>query len=139
MKSTQAFATPIWIETSRQAQCSKSSLSSRRPLWTTLSYSKSRLCGGSSRNVITASDPLVLSEDNVQLVLDEAKNKLGSIFGNSSENRGVGITGDVEVASLDGPFVILRLKGRFWHKRADVVSNSSPLHILCLLVVFCSV
>ena len=31
--------------------------------------------------------------------------------------------GTVELAELDGPFVKLRLKGRFWHKRADVLAR----------------
>lgn len=67
--------------------------------------------------------PLVLSEENVNIALEEVVQKLGSVFGNSSENRDVGITGKVELASLDGPIVVLRLSGRFWHKRSDVVST----------------
>jgi len=51
--------------------------------------------------------PLVLSEDSVNLALEEVVEKLGSVFGNSSENRDVGITGTVELASLDGPIVVL--------------------------------
>lgn len=73
---------------------------------------------------IQAVDDMFLSEENVNVGLDEAKVKLGSIFGNSADNRNVGITGDAELASLDGPIVVLRLKGRFWHKRADVVRYS---------------
>lgn len=74
------------------------------------------------RPIIASSEPMVLSEGNVNIALEEVKTKLGSMFGNSVENRDVGITGDVECASVDGPVVVLRLKGRFWHKRADVVS-----------------
>lgn len=71
-------------------------------------------------------EPLLLSEENVNVALEEVKAKLGSMFGNNAENRDVGITGDVELASLDGPIVVLRLKGRFWHKRSDVVCYLTP-------------
>ena len=64
----------------------------------------------------------MLTEENISQALDEVKEKLGSVFGNNADNRDVGITGEVELASLDGPIVVIRLKGRFWHKRADVVS-----------------
>lgn len=70
---------------------------------------------------------MVLSEENIEVALLEMKQLLGSMFGNSSENLDVGITGDVEFVGLDGPIVVLRLKGRFWHKRADVVRAPSPL------------
>ena len=33
------------------------------------------------------------------------------------------VTGTVQLAELDGPFVRLRLQGRFWHKRADVLAR----------------
>lgn len=35
----------------------------------------------------------------------------------------VGITGEADLAELDGPFVKLRLKGRFWHKRSTVLAR----------------
>jgi hypothetical protein len=31
--------------------------------------------------------------------------------------------GVVELADLDGPFVKISLKGRFWHKRSDVLAR----------------
>ena len=31
--------------------------------------------------------------------------------------------GTITLAELDGPFVKLRLQGRFWHKRADVLAR----------------
>ena len=73
----------------------------------------------------SALEPLVLSEDAVQQALTEVEEKLGSVFGTSAENRDVGITGRVELASLDGPIVVLRLTGRFWHKREDVFARVS--------------
>ncbi|CDF36722.1 unnamed protein product [Chondrus crispus] len=76
--------------------------------------------------IASADDTLVLTEENVVQALNEVRVKLGSVFGNSAENRGVGITGDVSLSELDGPIVVLSLKGRFWHKRADVVSRFLP-------------
>ncbi|XP_040383551.1 uncharacterized protein LOC121055336 [Oryza brachyantha] len=61
---------------------------------------------------------LDLTEDNVRLALDEAKSELGQLFDTS-----VGITGQVDLAELDGPFVKLRLKGKFWHTRATVLAR----------------
>ncbi|KAJ1394563.1 NIF system FeS cluster assembly, NifU, C-terminal [Sesbania bispinosa] len=62
--------------------------------------------------------PLDLTEDNILQVLADARTVLGQIFDTS-----VGITGVVELADLDGPFVKIRLKGRFWHKRTTVVAR----------------
>lgn len=35
------------------------------------------------------------------------------------------VSGEVDLAELDGPFVKIRLKGRFWHKRTTVVDRIS--------------
>ncbi|EKX46501.1 hypothetical protein GUITHDRAFT_152388 [Guillardia theta CCMP2712] len=68
-------------------------------------------------------EPLDLTEDNVQQALEESKEILGTMFGNSQENREIGITGDVQLVNLDGPFASVRLVGRFWHKRSDVLAR----------------
>ncbi|XP_022735020.1 uncharacterized protein LOC111288404 [Durio zibethinus] len=62
--------------------------------------------------------PLDLTEENIELVLADARVELAQLFDNS-----VGITGQVELAELDGPFVKISLKGRFWHKRSTVVAR----------------
>jgi hypothetical protein len=64
-----------------------------------------------------------MSEENVEAALAAAKVELATMFGNSDENRGVGITGDVYLAELDGPNVILGLRGRFWHQRSTVLAR----------------
>lgn len=47
-------------------------------------------------------------------------------------------SGVVELADLDGPFVKLSLRGRFWHKRSTVVARIAnylkqriPVSLLC--------
>ncbi|XP_047173741.1 uncharacterized protein LOC124841506 [Vigna umbellata] len=62
--------------------------------------------------------PLDLTEDNVRQALEDARQELGQIFDTS-----VGMTGVVELADLDGPFVKLSLRGRFWHKRSTVIAR----------------
>jgi hypothetical protein len=63
-------------------------------------------------------EPLDLTEDNVQHVLLDARSELLQIFDTS-----VGITGVAELVELDGPFVKLRLTGRFWHERSMVLAR----------------
>ncbi|GAB4826058.1 hypothetical protein Ancab_008929 [Ancistrocladus abbreviatus] len=64
--------------------------------------------------------PLDLTEQNVKKVLGEARRELAQLFDES-----VGITGKAELAELDGPFVKIRLSGRFWHKRSTVLERLS--------------
>lgn len=59
----------------------------------------------------------------MRAVLKEAEVELGTLFGGSAENRRVGITGHVELAGVEGPTVLIRLVGRFWHRRADVLAR----------------
>uniref|UniRef100_I1NAT3 NIF system FeS cluster assembly NifU C-terminal domain-containing protein n=1 Tax=Glycine max TaxID=3847 RepID=I1NAT3_SOYBN len=83
------------------------------------------LTRGKSRRMISkpisaalpAPPPLDLTENNVKQVLEDARKELGQIFDSS-----VGIT-VVELADLDGPFVKISLKGRFWHKRSTVLAR----------------
>ncbi|XP_010928169.1 uncharacterized protein [Elaeis guineensis] len=71
-----------------------------------------------SPTITAALPPLDLTEDNIRQVLIDARSELAQIFDSS-----VGITGEVDLADLDGPFVKLRLKGRFWHQRAIVLAR----------------
>ncbi|GKU98574.1 hypothetical protein SLEP1_g11561 [Rubroshorea leprosula] len=38
-------------------------------------------------------------------------------------NRSINALGEVQLSELDGPFVKISLKGRFWHKRSTVVAR----------------
>ncbi|KAK1577556.1 hypothetical protein Q3G72_022770 [Acer saccharum] len=51
--------------------------------------------------------PLYLTED-----------KFGQLF-----DRSVGMTGEAELAELDGPFVKISLRARFWHERSLVLAR----------------
>ena len=68
---------------------------------------------------------LDLDEDTVLGVLSACRGELGTLFGYTAENRGVGITGGVDYVEMDGPTVIIRLKGRFWHTRGQVLERVS--------------
>ncbi|KAJ4903486.1 hypothetical protein Rs2_17437 [Raphanus sativus] len=66
----------------------------------------------------TSLPPLDLTEDNIRLVLTEARVELAQLF-----DLSVGITGQVELVELDGPFVKISLRGKFWHTRAMVLAR----------------
>ncbi|CDP06129.1 unnamed protein product [Coffea canephora] len=71
----------------------------------------------SKYNSVSASlSPLDLTEDNIKQVLADAR--LGQLFDDS-----VGMTGQAELADLDGPYVKISLRGRFWHKRSTVLAR----------------
>lgn len=70
--------------------------------------------GGNNAQV----EPLDLTEENVEQVLLDARSELLQLFDVS-----VGITGVVQLVELDGPFVKLRLTGRFWHERSMVLAR----------------
>ncbi|XP_057461814.1 uncharacterized protein LOC130752040 isoform X2 [Actinidia eriantha] len=69
--------------------------------------------------VIKAShQPLDLTEDNVKQVLADARVEFEHVFDTSA-----GMTGVAELAELDGPFVKIGLRGRFWHKRSTILDR----------------
>lgn len=74
---------------------------------------------------VPAGSQLELSEDTVLGVLAACRGELGTLFGYTAENRGVGITGGVDYVDMDGPGIIIRLKGRFWHQRTTVLDRVS--------------
>jgi hypothetical protein len=66
---------------------------------------------------------LVLTEENARQVLDECEQELATVFGVNADALKVGITGRVEFVELEGPTLVVRLTGRFWHARADVLAR----------------
>jgi hypothetical protein len=68
---------------------------------------------------------LELSEETVLGVLSAMRGELGTLFGYTAENRGVGITGGVDFVEMDGPTVVIKIKGRFWHQRTTVLARVS--------------
>merc|ERR1712107_401301 len=77
----------------------------------------------STPGAVSATGPMVLPEDNVELVLEEMRGVLGNIFGYEEENREVGITGKVNFVEIEGPIVIVAFEGEFWHRRTDVLKR----------------
>ncbi|WCJ24186.1 hypothetical protein M5689_006166 [Euphorbia peplus] len=62
--------------------------------------------------------PLDLTEENVRQVLADARDEFSHLFDTS-----IGMTGQAEFSELDGPFVKISLKGRFWHERSLVLAR----------------
>jgi hypothetical protein len=80
--------------------------------------------GGDAEPVfVPAGSQMELSEENVLGILSACREEIGTLFGYTAENRGVGITGGVDFVELDGPCVVIRLKGRFWHQRTTVLER----------------
>ena len=67
------------------------------------------------------SSPLELCEENAVLVIDEVRAELGTIFGYDAGSRSAGITGEIELVELDGPTLVVKLSGRFWHATDTVM------------------
>jgi hypothetical protein len=75
--------------------------------------------------LVPTGSQLPLDEETVLGVLQGCRTEIGTLFGYTAENRGVGITGGVDFVEMDGPIVVLRLKGRFWHQRTTVLNRVS--------------
>jgi hypothetical protein len=72
---------------------------------------------------VPSGSQLDLDEETVLALLNACRQEIGTLFGYSAENRGVGITGGVDFVEMDGPTVVLSLKGRFWHQRTTVLDR----------------
>jgi len=70
-------------------------------------------------------EPMELCEENAELVIQEVRDELGTIFGYDKGSREVGITGEIELVEIDGPTVIVALNGRFWHATDTVMMRVS--------------
>eukprot|EP01041_Mallomonas_annulata_P010750 gene10750-22459_t len=58
---------------------------------------------------------LELCEENANIVIEEIREELGTIFGYDPKSREVGITGEISFVEVEGPVIVVALKGRFWH------------------------
>jgi hypothetical protein len=72
---------------------------------------------------VPAGSQLPLEELTVVQILQACREEIGTVFGYAVENRAVGITGGVDYVGLDGPSVVISLKGRFWHQRTTVLER----------------
>ena len=70
-----------------------------------------------------AVEEMYLCDENVEKVLEGAREDMAAVFGYAADSQKVGITGTVDLVEIEGPVVIIRLGGRFWHKRSDVVQR----------------
>ena len=72
-------------------------------------------------------DTKYLSEENILFCLDEFVNSdYGKqMFGCHDQPSSIGITGAIDFVDLAGPEVVLRLSGKFWHKRDTVLGRAA--------------
>jgi len=70
-------------------------------------------------------EPLILTEENAEMVLQQAREELGTMFGYLDENKAVGITGEVDLVAVEGISIIVRLRNRFWHDKRMVLARVS--------------
>jgi len=70
---------------------------------------------------------LPLDEECIEQCLEEFMDSdYGkTMFGRHDMPASVGITGEIEFESLDGPEVILSLYGKFWHRRETVLGKAA--------------
>ncbi|XP_026393064.1 uncharacterized protein LOC113288287 [Papaver somniferum] len=87
---------------------------------TTVTRQQRRSNGGAGGMMISAAHPppLDLTEDNVREVLADARIHFAQIFDTS-----IGMTGVAELSEVDGPYVKISLRGRFWHERSLVLAR----------------
>lgn len=72
-------------------------------------------------------DTLYLDEENLEMCLDEFINSNAGMqmFGVHDLPASVGITGEISLAEISGPEVVLNLSGKYWHKRSHVLGRAA--------------
>eukprot|EP00930_Biecheleria_cincta_P103850 TRINITY_DN95951_c0_g1_i1.p1 TRINITY_DN95951_c0_g1~~TRINITY_DN95951_c0_g1_i1.p1 ORF type:complete len:176 (+),score=23.68 TRINITY_DN95951_c0_g1_i1:138-665(+) len=69
-----------------------------------------------------------LTYENAQMALNQIKyNVMPHMFGYSEESRRVGVFGEVDLVEVEGPMVVISLKGKFWHPRQNVMDRVTHL------------
>jgi hypothetical protein len=56
------------------------------------------------------SSPMELCQENAELVIDEVRKELGTIFGYDEGSRSAGITGKIDLVEVDGPSIVIKLR-----------------------------
>ncbi|KAG8460093.1 hypothetical protein KFE25_014238 [Diacronema lutheri] len=67
--------------------------------------------------------PLPCTEGNLLEVLQLCRESNDDMFGCHERCAAIGITGDVQLVDIEGPFVTIGLSGRFWHRRRTVLQR----------------
>jgi hypothetical protein len=72
-------------------------------------------------------DTTYLSEDTILECLEDfIDSEYGrTMFGCHDATSNIGITGTIAFIELEGPQVILKLDGAFWHRRATVLGKAA--------------
>jgi hypothetical protein len=67
---------------------------------------------------------LECTEEDVRAALHDFTVAAVTMFGCNAEAAQIGITGQIELVELDGPVVLVSLRGAFWHRRETVLQNA---------------
>lgn len=76
-----------------------------------------------ARVIASSGRPLPCTEENLLATIAQCVDDNSDMFGCHQRCADIGVTGMVELVDFEGPFVTIKLEGRFWHRRRTVLQR----------------